>query len=244
MTGATPLIIAAVPLTRWQVSDRVLHIMLGVSAGILLGITLMDILPEATELGTEANLHEIAVPLAVLTGFMILLMVERHILGREAEHGHHPDEGGRYIHPFGTLALSALSIHGLIDGLVIPLAFTAGPEVGTVVTVAVALHQIPDSVAALSVALASGRQKGAAAKYVVLTAVDTPIGIVLGALFLGVGTYVIPLGLAFAAGTFLFVSAADLIPELQHRSRSALVTFSIVVGFLLVAAMSVFLPEI
>jgi zinc and cadmium transporter len=244
VTGGTPLIIAAIPMTGLKMSDRVLHFMLGLSAGILLSITFLDILPQAAKTGAIAEIPEVVVPLAVLGGFTVLLLVERHILAGEGVHGHLHEAEGQKIRPFGTLAISALGIHGLIDGLVIPLAFSAGATVGTVVTLAVAVHQIPDSVAALSVVLAAGGERRTAAKYVLITAIDTPIGIVLGVLFLGMGQYIIPIGLAFAAGTFLFVSAADLIPELQHRSRSALVTLSILLGFVIVAGLSFFLPTI
>ncbi|HEY5606513.1 MAG TPA: hypothetical protein VIL45_08365, partial [Thermoplasmata archaeon] len=63
-----------------------------------------------------------------------------------------------------------------------------------------------------------------------------------GVLFLSAGTFWLPVGLGFSAGTFLFVSAADIIPELQHRSRSFLVTASILIGFAIVLGLS-FIPE-
>ncbi len=248
ITGGTPLILLLVPASKARLSDRLTHLLLGFSAGILGGLATLDILPEAFrtagELPANLQLPAQAVPLALGAGFLTLLLVERHLLGGRAEHGHAED--GHPIHPFGTLAVSALTVHGTMDGFVIPLglelaAITGNPAIGTVIVLAVAVHQIPDSFAALSVAIASGHSRKSVAAYVLATAMDTPIGIVLGVAFLGAGQAWLPLGLGFSAGTFLFVSAADLVPELQHRARSGIVTFSILAGFLLILGLT-FLP--
>jgi len=244
ITGGTPLILLLVPYAKVRLSDRTTHLMLGFSAGILGGLATLDILPEsfrtAGELPTNLQLPLQAVPLALGAGFLTLLLVERHLLGGGGR-GHVHFEGDRPIQPFGTLAVSALAVHGVMDGFVIPLGFGLGTPVGVVIVFAVAFHQIPDSFAALSVALTSGRNRKTVAAYVLATAMDTPIGIVLGVLFLGAGEAWLPLGLAFSAGTFLFVSAADLIPELQHRARSGLVTLSILLGFALIFGLT-FVP--
>ena len=247
ITGGTPLILLLVPASKARLSDGATHLLLGFSAGILGGLATLDILPEAFRTAGElpaGALPAQAVPLSLGTGFLVLLLVERHLLGGHPEGGHMED--GRPIQPFGTLAVSALTVHGVMDGFVIPLGFelsaiTNNPTIGTVIVIAVAVHQIPDSFAALSVALASGRSRKTIAAYVLATAIDTPLGIVLGVAFLGAGQAWLPLGLAFSAGTFLFVSAADLIPELQHRSRSLLVTLSILGGFLLILLLT-FVP--
>ncbi len=246
VTGGTPLLLAAVPYVKDRFSDRTMHLMLGLSAGILGGLAPLDIIPEAFRAAADVPLPDLirdqVVPLGIGAGFLLLLLVERHLIyGAEGGHAHF--ENGKPIQPFGTLAVSALTIHGTIDGFVIPLGFALGPSVGTVIVLAVALHQIPDSFAAVSVGIASQAKRRTMLTYVLATALDTPLGILLGVLFLGLGTGWLPAGLAFSAGTFLFVSAADLIPELQHRTRSLLVTLSIIVGFLLVFALS-FLPEL
>jgi zinc transporter ZupT len=218
--------------------------MLGLSAGILLGLSLLNVVPEAFDLASGASppLPPQTVPLGIALGFFALLLLEREFIrrvsGHPIDHGHVHFDEGRAIQPFGTLALGALALHGIVDGFVIPLGFGVNPTVGTVIGLAVALHQIPDSFAALAVGMTATSSRRRSAGFVLMTAIDTPLGILLGVLFLGMGTSLIAVGLAFSAGTFLFVSAADLIPELQHRARSALVTVSIVAGFLLVCALA------
>lgn len=247
VTGGTPLVLATVPLLRTRISDRTAHLMLGLSAGILLGLSFLSIIPESFEAAEVSALPPQAVPFGIALGFFALLLLERELIHRvrahPIEHGHVHFENGRAIQPFGTLALGALTIHGLVDGFVIPLGFGLSTAVGTVIGLAVALHQIPDSFAALAVGITATRNRKQAAAFVLATAIDTPLGILAGVFFLGMGTSLIAIGLAFSAGTFLFVSAADLIPELQHRARSALVTAMIVVGFAVVGALA-FLPSV
>lgn len=245
ITFATPLIIAVLPFLKVQISERVLHLMLGFSAGILGGVTFVDILPEAFAIGKQLSLLSIYVPSGIGIGFFILLMTERYLLATKEIHGGHFHIHGKPLDPsHGLMGVSALTFHGFMDGFVIPVGFSAGPQVGIIVTLAVAIHQIPDSFAALSLALGSTDSRKQAFLYVLATAADTPIGIAVGLLFVGLGSFMIPLGLGLSAGTFIYVSAADLVPELQHEARSNLVVLSMVLGFLLVMGLSLFLPQV
>lgn len=245
ITFATPLIIAVLPFLKIRISERLLHLMLGFSAGILGGITFVDILPEAFAIARELSLLPIYVPSGIGIGFFILLMGERYLLATDEIHGGHFHIHDKPLDPrHGLMGVSALTFHGVMDGFVIPIGFSAGPQVGLLVTLAVAIHQIPDSFAALSLALGSTDNKKQAFLYVLATAVDTPIGIVIGLILVGLGTFMIPLGLGLSAGTFIYVSASDLVPELQHRARSPLVVVSMALGFLLVMALSFVLPQV
>jgi len=245
VTFATPLIIALLPLFKIQISERVLHLMLGLSAGILGGLTFVDILPEAFDVAREMSLSPLYVSFGVGIGFFVLLVIEKYLLATEEIHGGHFHIHGKPIDPnHGLMGVSALTFHGFMDGFVIPIGFSVGAEVGAVVTLAIAVHQIPDSFAALSLALSSTESRRQAILYVLATAVDTPLGIVIGLFFVGLGDFMVPLGLGLCAGTFIYVSAVDLVPELQHEERSPLVIVSMVIGFLLIAALSLLLPSV
>jgi len=245
VTFTTPLIIALLPLFRIQISERTLHLMLGFSTGILGGLTFMDILPEAFDVTREMSLSPLYVSFGVGLGFFVLLVIEKYLLATEEIHGGHFHIHGKPIDPnHGLMGVSALTFHGFMDGFVIPIGFSVGAEVGTVITLAIAVHQITDSFAALSLALSSTESRRQVILYVLATAADTPLGIVIGLFFVGLGDFIIPLGLGFCAGTFIYVSAVDLVPELQHKARSPLVIVSMVIGFLLIAALSLLLPSV
>jgi len=200
ITGGTPLIIALLPASRRKISERTTHLMLGLSAGILLGISLMSIFPEAFDAAAGAQLSPLLVSLGAAAGFFSLLLLERVLLARSGLGPVH-FENGRRIQPFGTLAVSALAIHGLLDGFVIPLGFALSTTVGTVIAFAVALHQIPDSFAAAAVGLAANANRRQIRAYVLVTAIDTPIGILVGAIFAGAAaTGLIVVGLMLVTG--------------------------------------------
>ncbi len=241
VTFATPLVLLFIPYIKEHISQKALHIMLGFSAGLLGGITFIDILPEAFEYVEEQGLSHLIISAGVAIGLFLPFIIERHMLGSEKRHSHAHMEDDREIRPMGTLAISALAIHGVVDGFVIPIGFSAGAEIGTVITLAIALHQIPDSFSAATIGIAAGYDRRKIAMFMVLTALDTPVGIVIGYLFLGAGTWIIPLGFGLTAGTFIFVSAADLIPELQHRTKSVWVTMSIIMGFAFVGVLSLWI---
>lgn len=233
VTFVTPLAVALVPLAHRRIGNRTIHGMLGLSAGLLLGITFLDLLPEATDsLGTG---DPVLLASALFAGFFLLFLVESFFLHGEGE-GHHFGQSERK--PFGVLALGALIFHGTLDGFVIPIGFALPGAAGTVIVLAIALHQIPDSVAAVSIALGAGYDRRRAIRFTLISAADTPIGILLGLFFVGIGAGFLPFALAFAAGSFLFVAAVDLIPELQHRGRSAVVAGTILAGFVIVAVLT------
>jgi len=247
LTLFPPLAMMAVPYLQKRWAKKLLHPMLGISAGLLFGLVFLDILPEGFVLSDELKLSPIYIGVAVLAGFFTLTIIEQYMLSRGLAHGH--DAGGVKIKPFGTLGIGALSVHGFIDGFVIPIGLAMSTKLGLVITIALIVHQIPDSFAAVSMALAAGYEKKKAAMFVLITAIDTPIGIVIGAItFVGANAAglagpLILISLGFSAGTFIFVSAADLIPELQHHSQSMKVSLFILVGFAMVFALTQLLPE-
>jgi len=246
LTLLAPLMLAAVPYIgkRWQ--KKMMHPMLGISAGLLFGLVFLDIIPEGLELSTELGLSALYMSSAVLIGFFVLILIERFMLKKGMAHGHEAD--GVKIKPFGSLGIASLSVHGFMDGFAIPIGLSTSTELGLVITIALVIHQVPDAFAALSMAMAAGYNKKKTAMFVLLSAFDTPIGILFGVLALylagatGIVGILILLSLGFTAGTFVFVSAADIIPELQHSSQSMSVSLFIVVGFVAVFGLTMLLP--
>ena len=237
VTFVTPLVMMVIPYYKGRISEDTLHLMLGFSAGLLGGITVMDILPEAFASASDSRIASGG----IAVGLFILFIVERHMLGAGRRRSHVHVEDDTEIRPLGTLAMSALTIHGIVDGFIIPIGYSFGGELGLVITLAVALHQIPDSFSAASISLAAGYNRRKTAFFILLTALDTPLGIIIGYCFLGIGDWIVPFGLGLTAGTFIFVTAADLIPELQHKTSSVWVTVSIVLGFVFVMSMSLWI---
>lgn len=244
LTLFPPLINIIILYSKKQWSDKLLHPMLGISAGLLLGIVLLDLLPGSFNLASDEKIDTLYVSLMAMSGFFALLLAERYLLGRGglAYRGHEAE--GTKIRPFGILGVSALVVHGFMDGVVIPLGLSIGAKVGLAITIAIIIHQIPDSFAAMSIGLSGGFDRKKALYAISASALDTPIGIFFGAILTNYGSRIVLMGMGFSIGTFMFVSAADIVPEIQHKAKSKTVVFSILAGFLLVFILTQFLPDL
>ncbi len=185
--------------------------LLGFAAGVLLATSFLELLPEALETGSADS----GIFLTALLAMVGFYYVERVIHG---VHDHHQQEShtqhrlsSRYLILFGD------GVHNLIDGVVIASAFLVSPEVGVAATAAIAAHELPHELGDYGVLVHSGLSRSRALFYNFLSALPAVFGAVL--VFLIQPTVEANLGffLAAAAGMFIYIAAANLIPELHHQ---------------------------
>lgn len=205
-----------------RIRDR-LHLVLGLAAGVMLGVVGFDLLPEALD---QAGHRLFGVPEALLTaiaGFLTIHIIERST----AMHGAHEHEYGDHAHPgqiVGTLAGSALVAHSLLDGVGIGLGFQAGASVGVAVAIAVIAHDFADGFNTFTLASLHGNARRRALILLGLDAAAPIVGTVL-ATAISVSTAVTGLYLGYFAGVLLYLATADILPEAHanHPSRATLV---------------------
>ena len=138
------------------------------------------------------------------------------------------------------------AIHNFVDGALIAAAFMLDFHAGVMVTLAVILHEIPQEIADFGVLLYAGLSKTKAILYNLLTALTAVIG-ALVIYFFGTNiTEILPLVIAFAAGNFIYLATADLIPELHHgeiKKNIFIHSIWLLVGVLLMYLVSNILPH-
>lgn len=183
------------------------HKLISFAAGALLGVAFLDLLPEAIE---EAGGLDIFVP--ALAGFIIFFLAERYI---RIFHYHH-EHGSK---PTVPLILIGDGVHNFIDGAVIAVAFLASIPLGITTTIAVAAHEIPQEIADMGVLLANRLTKQKAVFYNFLSAVTALVGALIAFYFGNFVEQYLYLFLALAAGHFIYIAAADLIPELHEKAE-------------------------
>jgi zinc transporter ZupT len=200
-----------------------LHLILGFSAGAVLGVALFDLLPEAFDLAGK-DYSTPTVTLFVAIGFFAFLFLSRVLLL-------HPEneEIGHEDHRQGTLGAASLSLHSFLDGVGIGLAFKVSTTVGVIVAAAVLAHDFSDGINTVTVIL-KNRGKGVRAlKWLLLDAVAPLLG-VISTYFFTLSDSQLGILLSVFCGFFLYIGASDLLPESHHRHPKVLTGLMNIVG--------------
>lgn len=200
---------------------------IGLAIGALLGGSFIHIIPEAFESG----LAEKSVSLLIIAGVLLFFVIEKFI------HWHHHGEDCEHseVHPAGKMILLTDGFHNFIDGIIIGASFLVSIPLGIATTLAVVLHEIPQEIGDFAVLIHSGYSKKKALIYNFISAsaaiLGTIIVIVFGSTIENFALWLLPI----AAGGFIYVAVADLIPILHKSSRapnSILQLVSILIGIL------------
>lgn len=196
---------------RRSLLDKILTVLVAFAAGGLLGASFFHILPESFHhmSGKTASLW-------IVGGFMGFFVLEKTL---HWHHNHSDSLHDTKVKVFGPLNLMADLLHNFLDGILIAAAFKVDPHIGWVTTFAVLAHEIPQEIGDFGVLVHAGFSRKKALALNFLSACAAFLG---GILMLTAGhavahleTVILPL----AAGGFIYIAAADLIPELHSNSK-------------------------
>ena len=149
-----------------------LHLILGFSAGAVIGVAFFDLLPESIELG--AKFFEPAqMTQFVALGFLLYLLLDRTVFF----HFHSGEEGAEHAGTHrGILGAGSLSFHSFLDGTAIGLAFQVSPAIGAVVTVAVLVHDFSDGINTVNLILKNAGSRARAFRWLLIDAIAPVLG--------------------------------------------------------------------
>lgn len=239
-----------------ETNKRFLAIALSFSAGIMIYVSFMAILPEGMEL-IESYFGEQGGHLVALAGFfggmLITAIVEKlvhkfggHYHGHDDhhhEHGHHHDQNGEHLSKLGIMSAVAIAIHNLPEGLAI---FTAGLKdisVAVPIAAAVILHNIPLSIAISVPIYYSTGSRRKAFLYSLFVGLCQPFGAIIGYLILSRFFNDLVFGILFSivAGIMIFVSLDELLPSSQRYEDHHISVYGAIAGMIVMAlSMSIF----
>jgi zinc and cadmium transporter len=111
-------------------------------------------------------------------------------------------------------------LHNFLDGVLIAASFASGTGLGIVATLAIALHEIPQEIGDFGVLLHSGFSRRKALTYNLLVSLTSIFGGILGYFASHTMTSFANILVPVAAGGFIYISAADLIPELKDETST------------------------
>ncbi len=203
--------------------DR-LHLIMGFTAGVLVGLVAFDLLPEIFRLMNEQRLDSAVPMLALVGGFLAFHITEKLTL---IHHGHE-EVYAAHKHPqVGLLSALALSGHSFLDGVGIGLGFKASAAVGTIVAIAVIAHDFSDGLNTVTLMLVNRNTRQRALALLALDALAPVLG-VLSTLALTIPDSWLPVYLGFFAGFLLYIGASDILPE-AHSEQSTRTTIALTV---------------
>jgi zinc transporter ZupT len=193
-----------------------LHLILGFSAGAVIGVAFFDLLPEAVGFG--AQFHSATAILSwTAAGFLFYLVLDRILLF----HGDAPTRG--------RFAAGVLCVHSLLDGIAIGVAFQASHAIGVTVAIAVLTHDFSDGINAMNVVLKNRGSNRQGLRWLLIDAAAPVLGIAV-TYFFALPANLFGAGLALLAGFFLYIGASDLIPESYHAHPKFLTTAMTLAG--------------
>ena len=216
-----------------RAKDR-LHLVLGLSGGVLLGLVAFELIPETFELNNNTALGLPAVMVAFVAGFLLLHILERSAGVHEpadSDYGTHS-----HSHPrVGWLGAGGLALHSFIDGVGIGLGFQISNQVGIAVAVAVLAHDFTDGLNTVTLMVRSGNDRRNAIRMLALDAVAPALG-VLSTLLFTLPDSALGLYLGAFAGFLTYLAAADILPEAHSRHPSRLTLVSTLIGVAVMGA--------
>jgi ZIP family zinc transporter len=219
--------LGAIPvLFTKKISDRLLDVLLGFSAGVMLSATCFSLIVPAIDMSG---------PLIVVAG-IALGALTLHLLDRFVPH-FHPASGpeGRPSNlPKVWLFVIAMTIHNFPEGIAVGVSFGNGDiALGLSVAIAIALQNMPEGLAVALPLVREGYSRGKAFWYATLTGLVEPLGGIIGLALIAFILPIQPWGLAFAAGAMLFVVSDEMIPESHKKGFEREATFGLISGFIL-----------
>jgi len=191
--------------------------------GALLGASFLEVLPHAITASGDASTTTATVLGGILAFFIMeKLVLWRHCHVEECEgheplvhaHGHEHDYGRS-----GMMILVGDTFHNTVDGVLIAAAFMEDVRLGIVTALAMIAHEIPQEVGDFVILLHSGYSKGRALAFNLLSSLATLVGALLAYAALGQAQSAVPVLLALAAASMIYVAVADLIPGLHKRTE-------------------------
>jgi len=208
-----------------QLLNKILIILVSLSAGVLMGSAFIHLLPEAIETAEGSDIFTF-----VLVGFVLFFILEKLL------HWRHCHNGKCDVHVFHYMNLIGDSIHNFIDGLIIAASFIVSIPLGITTTIAIAAHEIPQEIGDFGVLIYGGFKRKRAVILNFIVALTVVIGGIVGYFISKSIENTVVFLLPFAAGGFIYIAATDLIPEIKKEIdiRKSMLTMGVfILGMLI-----------
>lgn len=216
-------------------NERAIALGIGFSAGIMLLVSFLELMPEATG---EAGLG------SAITSFTLGLLIVA-VLHWVIPHTHLVEEHGAF--PPGLVRTAYLVAFGLIlhdvpEGFAMANGYVASPSLGVLVGLAIAIHNLPEEFA-MAVPIVMIRKKRFLYTAAFLSALAEPLGAIIGLVAVHFHPMLNPLFMAFAAGAMVFVSVHELLPMARRYRKIPLFALGMAISVVIYALLALAIPK-
>jgi ZIP family zinc transporter len=202
------------------------HLVLGLSAGLLLGLVAFDLLPEVfVESSLKVNSNIAGVSVAFLVGFLVLHFVEQLFGPHEAAESDYEHDHSHYGNVAGGLGAVAMAAHIFLDGIALGVAFKISNKLGLAIFFALVVHAFSDGLNTVAMLRKSGHWSKAAVYLLLVDATARIGGAALGN-SLTLAPDWVAIYLALFSGIIIYIATSHILPEAHssHPSRVTMLT--------------------
>jgi ZIP family zinc transporter len=214
---------------------RYVGVIIAVGAGIRIGAAFVDLIPESIHHLGSMDAAMVSIAIGFLAFYAVDKLTALHVGHETASELDHDASTHQHI---GILGATGMSIHSFLDGVALAASLAVGGGLGVIIATVVVIHRFSDGIGVVSFLLASRAAPSTAWRWVLLVAAAPVVGVVLGTIVM-VPDAVLGAILGFFAGFFLYVGAAELLPEAHRRDSSRVVVAATLGGALAIYLFSV-----
>ncbi len=239
--GGATVVGAGIGFLFKRIPHKFNDILLSFAAGVMLAAAIIGLILPSVELGGKNSV--LVTSLGIIIGALFLNFADRfvphlhNVTGLDKE-AHKSNEGVDKI----LLFILAIAIHNLPEGIAAGVASGQEDTSNAIsVTVGIMLQNIPEGMIVISPLLAIGVSKWRAFWIAAFTGLVEVVGTMIGFFAVSIASAILPIALAFAGGTMLYVVGDEMIPETHSHGFERAATYALLVGFILMLIMDYYL---
>jgi ZIP family zinc transporter len=217
-----------------RAKDR-FHLVLGLSAGLLLGLVGFDLLPEIFEMNSNNLIGVKTVSVALIAGFLSLHFIEQFAGSHEPAESDYGHDHTHAVEIAGTLGAIAMAGHIFLDGVALALAFKVSNALGYAVFIAMIVHAFSDGLNTVALLIKTGQWRSRGKYLLAVDAVARIGGAAIGS-SLTISDSNLAIYLAAFSGIVIYLATSHILPEAHSKHPSKVTMLATLSGVVIMWA--------
>jgi ZIP family zinc transporter len=217
-----------------RAKDR-FHLVLGLSAGLLLGLVGFDLLPEIFEMNTDNLIGVRTISVALIAGFLSLHFIEQFAGSHEPAESDYGHEHTHSVEIAGTVGAIAMAGHIFLDGVALALAFKVSNALGYAVFIAMLVHAFSDGLNTVALLVKTGQWRSRGKYLLAVDAIARVGGAAIGSA-LTISDSNLAIYLAVFSGIVIYLATSHILPEAHSKHPSKVTMLATLTGVVIMWA--------